>query len=340
MSRDLVHHRPFFISIAGGPGSGKSCCLASMIWETRHIASSFNVLFRDALVAANRELISYEETLFAAVDKDHPVAIRKTETHGLQLHHEVMLNGGQRLLPQPFQILTGLAPDHADHTSEDSRVMVLYDNAGEHFLPGQESAAAPVTQHLGASNAILFVFDPTQETRFVEKTGKRYDELPGSLRITAAGARQESVLSEMAERVRRFRNLPGTQRVSTPLLVLLAKADLWQELIGDPLVEEPLWRVGADASLLVDIGRIRGVSRGCRDLLMESCPGIVSAAEGFSERVTYVPVSALGCGPEKSETEQGATWGVLPRKVSPKWMSVPMLLLLASVFKRKIATLR
>ena len=47
-----------------------------------------------------------------------------------------------------------------------ARVLCVYDNAGEHFSPGEESASSPVTQHLARSAAVVFLYDPTQDPRF------------------------------------------------------------------------------------------------------------------------------------------------------------------------------
>ena len=56
--------------------------------------------------------------------------------------------------------------------AEAERLLVLYDNAGEHFLPGADQATRPVTRHLGRSEAIVFAptkvnVPPLLRTRFV-----------------------------------------------------------------------------------------------------------------------------------------------------------------------------
>ncbi len=55
-------------------------------------------------------------------------------------------------------------------------------------------------------------------------------------------------------------------------------------------------------------------------------PEFVNAAEGFAEKVTYIPVSALGHAPE--EDPETGMLGVRPQAVTPVWAEVPLLYLL------------
>ena len=56
-------------------------------------------------------------------------------------------------------------------------------------------------------------------------------------------------------------------------------------------------------------------------------PEFVNAAEGFAEKVIYIPVSALGVGPEVDPDTGGL--GVRPNDVAPNWAEVPLLYLLS-----------
>ena len=60
--------------------------------------------------------------------------------------------------------------------------------------------------------------------------------------------------------------------------------------------------------------------------MLKLAPEFVNAAEGFADRVTYVPVSALGRPPE--EDPETGMLGVRPAEVSPIWAEVPLLYLL------------
>ena len=64
--------------------------------------------------------------------------------------------------------------------------------------------------------------------------------------------------------------------------------------------------------------------------LIEFTGEIVSAAEGFAERVIYIPVSATGGAPEEDpETIDAKTQmkllGFRPSRVKPIWTEVPLL---------------
>src|SRR5262249_2888946 len=82
--RGLLEMEPFFVSILGAPGCGKSYLLAAMTWQLRQaLARDFLVNFADADLVANGQLIEYEQALFqnARPDQLVPLAdlIHKTE---------------------------------------------------------------------------------------------------------------------------------------------------------------------------------------------------------------------------------------------------------------------
>lgn len=78
--------------------------------------------------------------------------------------------------------------------------MCLYDNAGEHFLPGAQSANAPGTRHLAVSKALMFVFDPTQHSKVrLLCNGKTLDP---QVRDDLVSFRQDHILSEATRRIR------------------------------------------------------------------------------------------------------------------------------------------
>ena len=73
--------------------------------------------------------------------------------------------------------------------------------------------------------------------------------------------------------------------------------------------------------------RIEQVSAEVRRLLLKLTPELVATAEGFCKQVIYVPVSALGQGPE-IQKESGLL-GIRPRNIRPQWVTVPFLYILA-----------
>ena len=342
--RSLLESDPLFISIVGVPACGKSYLLATMSWELRGLLPrEFGISFSDADTLANRSLNEYEETLFLPSDPDRLVAIRKTELQG-ELYDQVRLGQQIVTLPRPFLFALQLTDDHpgaANHSAHGSahggghgpghRLICLYDNAGEHFLPGMDQSNAPVTRHLERSRVLMFLYDPTQDSRFRERC-RRFSTDP-QLDRQARTQRQETVLTETALRVRRLANLSPGQKHHRPLLVVLPKSDVWGPLVDADLTTEPLLRhvvasnAGPNRFSAVDVLRIEATSDALRTMLLKYAPEVVAAAEDFCTHVVYLPASALGRAPEV-QAETGML-GVRPRDIRPRWVTVPVLYTLA-----------
>ncbi len=169
--RAMLEMEPLFYSILGSPASGKSYFLTTMTWQLRQVLPMhFHVAFTDADPTANRVLNASEESLFLNPEETKLIPlgnlIRKTELQG-ELYDTVAY--GQQTVSYPRPLLFTMQPREG-HSRSDSaklaRMLCLYDNAGEHFQPGQDTASSPVTRHLGRSRAVLFLFDPTQDLRF------------------------------------------------------------------------------------------------------------------------------------------------------------------------------
>ena len=235
------------------------------------------------------------------------------------------------VLPRPF--LFNLRPlsthPHAAQREACSRVLCMYDNAGEHFQPGMDRTGSPVTQHLARSRALIFLFDPTQDPRFREQCRDlSNDPQLGQSRTTQ---RQETLLVEAALRVRRFTNLPPNAKHNRPLIVVVPKSDVWGQLIGEDVTTEPITPDAVAGGLsAVDTARIERVSARLRLLLLKCTPEVVAAAEDFCEHVIYIPMSALGKSPEESPIGEGKSGlFVRPADIAPRWAAVPILYMLA-----------
>ena len=325
ISRPLIEMVPFFVSVVGAPASGKSYFLGAMTWEMRSRAPKLGLIFSDGDPTANAELQRYEELLFLNGNPDTPVEIRKTEIQGSELYQTIELAGQTQTFPRPFIFKIDPTADRVAHHSDfHHRAVVLYDNAGEHFLPGQDSTSNPVTLHLSKSQAVLLVFDPTQDPRFRTRCNSNDPQVSKGQRPGSEGAliRQEVIVNEAISRIRRYRGLSQTQKINQPLIVVLAKADIWLDLTGESIDEEPYEKKpGSD---LLRLTRVQEVSDACRELMAELCPEIVAAAEGFSSQVTYIPVSALGTSPELVKRGETIFYGIRPKHIQPKWVTVPM----------------
>jgi hypothetical protein len=335
--RAIIESSPLFVSVVGAPASGKSHLLTSMTWELRRVfRDRFSITFNDADALSNLSLHRYEETLFVPGDKNNLVALRKTELQG-ELYDQIRL--GQQIvsLPRPFLFTLRSQPkptpagkSNANGAAElkPLRVMCLYDNAGEHFQPGMDSASAPGTQHLAKSKVLMFLFDPTQHPGFREhcRPFSQDPQLYGSARTL----RQETILSEAAARVRRYTGLSPRLKHDRPLIVIVSKADIWASMLDADLETEPLLpdpEYPGTSLGVVDVPRIEQTSAALRQVLLKWTPEVVAAAEDFCKHITYIPSSALGCGPE---VQQGTGMlGIRPRNIHPKWAAVPILYMFA-----------
>ena len=331
--RQFLELEPLFLSIFGAPASGKSYLLAAMTWELRRILSlDFAISFSDADPVLNRVLNDYEESLFSSSKAEDLVPltdlIRKTEEQG-ELYDMVSFGSQAVSYPRPFVFAMQPRPGHphALKAATYSRVVCLYDNAGESFQPGKDTTANPVTRHMAQSRALFFVFDPTQDSRFRKHCDARLG--PAS---AAKLSRQEPILQEAAARIRRHSGLKQTDKHNRPLIVILTKCDAWLHLTGEDPPAEPWKRVGAgqlsdqtiDAPLhALDTNIVDRRSQLVRNLLLAHCPEIVTAAEGFANQVTYIPVSAVGWETQVDQ-EKGALW-IRPEDAAPHWVTVPFL---------------
>ena len=324
VSRALLELAPLFLSILGTPACGKSYFLASMVWKLRQtLPKYFGLAFGDADPSSNRILQEYEEQQFLNPEIDKLVAIRKTELQG-ELYDTVLFGDQPVSYPRPF--LFGIRPlaDHPNYSAsrQISHALCLYDNAGEHFLPGSDTTASPVTRHLALSRVLLYLFDPTQDPRFrAACQGKTSDP---QMRDRARTLRQETVLLEAADRIRRHAGLSQNAKHGRPLVVVVTKYDAWSSLFeDDSVLPNPWGRLSGTQINALNTAEVERVSQRVRALLWKLTPELVSAAEGFAQEVIYIPVSAVGRGPEVDPAT--GMLGVRPRDISPVWVEVPLL---------------
>lgn len=323
--RSMLELEPLFLSILGAPSSGKSYFLTAMSWQLRKILPlNFKVSFTDADPSSNRALNECEESLFLNPQSARVLPlgnlIRKTELQG-ELYDTVAY--GQQTVSYPRPFLFSLQPQ-ADHPAGDraaafARMLCLYDNAGEHFQPGQDTTSSPVTRHLALARAVLFLFDPTQDPRF--RAVCRNSGSATSAQRDSRLSRQETILNEAAARVRRYAGLSQNAKYDRPLIVILSKFDEWAHLLGSSDTSDPWRTVGNFTG--VDLDRIESQSLNLRRLMLQYCGETVAAAEGFARDVTYIPVSSLG--PNTELDPATGLLGIRPNNVQPHWVAAPLL---------------
>jgi hypothetical protein len=336
----LLEKKMTITSIVGSPSSGKSYFIASAMWKLREdLARLFSVAFTDTDPAMNRSVTENEARLFLSEDRSASVHIDKTELEGSQYDSVQFDPGVSTLLARPHIFTLRPARDHVNgHAPEQAtHLLTLYDNAGEHFFPGADSARAPGTQHLAQAEALMFVFDPTQDVRFRQRLGSvsRDPQLAAGAKVT----RQDQLIVEMARRVRVHGGLAPHERVPKPLFVVLSKSDIWGPLLVDEsgakvdITSAPYWRERAGLGK-VGIRRIDATSARVRALLAELAPEVVAAAEDAFERVIYVPVSAIGTSPVLDPAS--GLLKVPVANIAPRWVTVPFLYTLARWSKQLI----
>lgn len=313
---------PLFLSIVGATASGKSYLLTSMIWDLRNtLPKNFAISFTDTDAVNNQIVNDFEETIFLNSHSDELVALRKTELQG-ELYNQVLLDSMLINLPKPFMFTMTPAEHHPDYEAvreRMSRTLVLYDNAGEHFEPGMDSVDNPTTQHLLHSDTIFFLFDPTKDVRFRARLDSTDPQLAEGSRVQ----RQEIILTEMINRIKKYSGMRSSAKTAKTLIIIVSKFDVWEQLLDEELPREPwAWDPKLNTCVL-DVETIKNTSFQVRSVLEDICPEIVSTAESFAGDVLYIPNSALGHSPELND-DSGMV-GIRPRDVKPFWVSVPML---------------
>lgn len=344
--RSVLDMAQRFVSIIGAPASGKSYFLAGMSWRMRStLSESFEILYADADPELNHRIHEYESMQFMNSSPDAIVTIDKTEVYG-DFYNSVLIDGQDISYPQPY--IFSLTPQ-ANHPNvavsrRISHSLCLYDNAGESFLPGGDSASHPVTQHLAHSDYLLFLYDPTQDPRFREACKGLTDD-PQMSRSDSkiareSDVRQDIIFTEMAKRIRQHVGLGSNAQHTSSLIVVLTKFDCWKSLLApflrDVKFRSPVTRSASGNVSLMNTTLVDDVSAALRKLLSKYCPELVNHAESFASDVAFIPVSATGCSP--SLNKETSEYGFRARDIKPVWVEVPMLYALAKKTRGIIPT--
>jgi hypothetical protein len=328
--RSVIETEPLFISILGAPASGKSYFLTAMIWELRRVLPhDFKIAFTDTDPESNRALNEREEQLFLNTSDSELFAltdlIRKTEVQG-ELYDSVRY--GQQTVSYPRPLLFNMSPlegHPAVGQGRLSRVLCLYDQAGEDFQPGQDTVSVAGTRHLALSRALLFLFDPTQDRRF--RTACLRNDSGGESASATRLSRQETIVNEAAVRIRRYAVLSHAAKYEKPVVVVVTKLDKWSHLLDVPEPGNP-WSIHGNIAG-IDLEKIEQISSAVRDILARYCPEIVTAVHSFGSDVTFIAVSALG-----TQVEHDIGSGsprIRPSAIRPQWVSAPILYTLSRV---------
>ncbi len=310
----------FFFSIVGAPASGKSYFLTSMIHGLKsNMSRNFDVDCSDADPVSNVILTSYENRLFFSGTPSELTSLEKTQLAG-DMYNTIQIAGRQVNLPKPF-----IYKMHSQWpTARGIRDwnVIFYDNAGEHFQPGADNFFNPGSRHLVNSDGIIFLFDPTADTRFRNRIAGG-EEKSGGVKVQ----NQMSLLDETVARLRRYQSVSAEGKYEKPFVVAVSKYDAWTEL--SPLALEEMVPQAFDETSNVagcNAYLLENVSYYTREVLLKYVPEFVAAVEAGASDVMYLPNSSLGCAPEL-DALSGA-WGIRPDKINPVWVEAPVLWLL------------
>jgi hypothetical protein len=344
---ELRTKRGRIISLAGAPSAGKTYFLTSMMHQLRtELATNFCFALRDSDSHDVRAFLEYENKLFDSSRQSQHTLLEKTAEAG-QLYNRVTINGAQISLPKPFifSLSPGLNhPSYHKKPRDFNTSVVFYDNAGESFdYLKEQDATSRVTQHLTESDAVLFAFDPTLHA----DTMMRLQSISSDPQVNEAKhtVRQDSVLSEVANRIRRHRRIEQNKPINVPLLICVQKYDIWKSLVPHPtrLSEDGRTVENIDHSSVeffrehgiagLDLAEINRVSLLIREFLNDIDSPFVALAESQFKTVRYFPVSALGTSPEfdpkaKPTANPRQFLRVLPSRIKPFRVTHPFLWLL------------
>lgn len=314
---DQPHH---IFSIVGAPSSGKSYYLSVLIKKMQDVSfKHFGVTFRDAAPSENAVLNDMRNHLFSAGTPEEAY-LAKTDLEGA-LYETLPRQGRQVRLPKPFIFRLS-----DRDSSEEGFSIVFYDNAGEHFEPGRNSADSPGAQHIAVASGIFFLFDPLYNPEFRRKlTGQSDPQLE-----QRRNDQQDILLAESETRIKEILGLSASEKIATPLAVIAGKSDAWMQLLGDkPLMPSV---VTGENGPRVSLGNLSANSERVRNLLLEICPSIVANAEAISSEVHYFPASPLGHPPVQFKDSQGQLRiGPDPTKLDPQMVEDATLWVLSKI---------
>jgi hypothetical protein len=287
--------------------------------------------FTDAEPSMNKRIREYEAMQFSGgTDPNKPVSIEKTDVEG-DIYNNTLIDGHLTSLAQPFSFTITPLPNFPFPRNAErvTQTVCMYDNAGESFLPGVDNLQQPVTRHLSASDAILFLFDPTQDLRFRDACKKHISDpqmnMASGGNIRRSEVNQSTVLTEMITRIKSHSKLTVHEKIKTPLVIVLTKMDAWMELAFFPHYHRPWNPVENSPIHVFNPKRVQEYSQVLRELLLKLIPDLVGTAEANAEQVVYIGVSATGTAPEIGEPDKDGKRPLLyrPANIKPFWVEVP-----------------
>lgn len=303
---DLPSH---IVSIVGAPSAGKSYFVCTLIKQlTSALYREFKVTFKDGDPSGNAQLNAMKNQLFSAQTPDEAFLL-KTVLEGI-MYERLPRHGREVALPRPFVYeISTLA------STDDTRSLIFYDNAGEHFKPNISLDDSPGALHVASSDAILFLIDPTTHPAFRARLRGQGDP---QLNYSVIDE-QDTIMAEMGVRIRTVKGLNPRERSKIPLAVILGKCDVWEHLLPGSPLERPIREGRLDLRIMDD------TSQRIRELLLDIDPSLVAVADSVSQEVVFFPVSSFGHTPVPivGGPHEGK-FAPDPAKLSPRFVEIPL----------------
>lgn len=305
---DLKRH---IFSIVGAPSAGKSYYLSVLIKELQNsVFRHYGASLKDLDPSGNMLLTQMKNRLFSA-DTPESAILAKTALEGA-MYEKYPRFGKMVSLPKPMSYI--FSKDLGAKT--ESAALIFYDNAGEHFEPGIDLEDSPGAMHVACSDAIFFLFDPAANRNFKNLL---HDNPDPQLKIAGRLDQQDTILAEMEVRIKRILALSTSEKIQTPLAVMLGKFDIWKDLLGEKLAD--YFENGELSEEAVERN-----SEILRNFMLKTEPSIVAGAEAVSSNVKYFAISPLGHSPIKiSEGNSAGKIAPVPSLLNPINVDIPML---------------
>ena len=278
--------KQYIYSIVGAPSSGKSYYLAVLLKQLkRYLFHKFEISFMDQDPEYNIQINEVIQTLFSARSAVEGRII-KTDMRGGN-YKSVNRNGKEVDLPKPS--IFNISQTNVENT--DSSI-VFYDNAGEHFLPSHSGADEFQILHVAKASCLFFLYDPLVNIDIRHDLSNIESD---QLKRKSDLDQQPSILAQMNVKISRVLGKPTSEKLETPLAILIGKCDIWHSLV--PNWDKIVNPINNDNFLLQEA--IDSNSNIIRNFLNDYAPDIVATAERISREVRYFPFSSFGHKPKE-----------------------------------------
>ena len=278
--------KQYIYSIVGAPSSGKSYYLSVLIKQLkRFLFHKFEISFIDQDPEYNIQINEVIQTLFSARSAVEGRII-KTDMRGGN-YKSVNRNGKEVDLPKPS--IFNISQTNVENT--DSSI-VFYDNAGEHFLPSHSGAEEFQILHVAKASCLFFLYDPLVNIDIRHDLSNIESD---QLKRKSDLDQQPSILAQMNVKISRVLGKPTSEKLKTPLAILIGKCDIWHSLVPNwGKIADPIGNKNVLHQTVIDSN-----SNIIRDFMNEYAPDIVATAERISLDVRYFPFSSFGHKPKE-----------------------------------------